>query len=143
MSKLSERIQEFMIERDFNQAALVRETGITPSNVSQYLSDTHTPSYKHFVQLLYCFECSADYLLGEDDLPREEPLHPVLPFGQRLREVLSERGVSQERLKRELPVSGSVIYKWLSGINQPSTESLIQLAHYLDCSVDYLIGRIR
>lgn len=82
-------------------------------------------------------------MLGRTDIPTEEPLHPVPPFGERLRFILESFAVSQEKLKRELPVSGSVLYRWLSGKNQPSTESLIRLADYFGCSVDYLIGRIR
>ena len=143
MSKLSERLKEYMQEAELNQSALGKKTGIKNTNISDFLADIHTPSYQNFVKLLYAFGCSADYLLGRTDIPTEEPLHPVPPFGERLRFILESFAVSQEKLKRELPVSGSVLYRWLSGKNQPSTESLIRLADYFGCSVDYLIGRIR
>ena len=143
MSKLSERLKEYMQEAELNQSALGEKTGIKNTNISDFLADIHTPSYQNFVKLLYAFGCSADDLLGRTDIPTEEPLHPVPPFGERLRFILESFAVSQEKLKRELPVSGSVLYRWLSGKNQPSTESLIRLADYFGCSVDYLIGRIR
>jgi len=54
---------------------------------------------------------------------------------------LKELKISQEQLKRDLNVSSSVIYKWISGKSEPSTTSLIRLACYFECSVDYLIGR--
>ncbi len=143
MSKLSERLKEYMDERGFHQLALERETGIRHTNVSDYLSGKHLPSYAHLLALAELFDCSIDYLLGLTELPSEEKLLPALPFDKRLRALLNECGISQERLKRELPVSASVLYKWLSGKSQPSAESLIRLANYLDFSVDYLIGRIR
>ncbi|MBQ8394052.1 MAG: helix-turn-helix transcriptional regulator [Clostridia bacterium] len=143
MSKLSNRLQEYMREQELTQVDLAKATGINRPNISEFLSGKHTPSYESFVTLLYYFECSADYLLGLTDIHTEEPLHPVPPFQERLRAMLKERKITQARLIKELPVSSSVLYKWLAGINQPSTDTLLRLASYFDCSVDYLIGRIR
>jgi transcriptional regulator with XRE-family HTH domain len=143
MSKLSERLKEYMTERNLTQTALADITGITHTNISDFLSDKHLPSYENLTKLLYAFDCSADYLLGKTDIHSEEPLHPVLPFGARLRTLLKAYNISGERLKRELPVSGSVLFKWLSGKSLPSTESLLRLADYLGCSVDFLLGRVR
>ena len=126
-----------------SQTALAEKTGIVHTNISDFLAGKHAPSFENLVLLLYAFECSADYLLGKTDIHSEEPLHPVLPFAERLRFLLQSHGIPQERLKRELPVSGSVLYKWLTGKNQPSAESLLRLADYFGCSVDYLIGRTR
>lgn len=143
MSKLSIRMKEYMQELGFNQTTLSEKTGIEHTNISDFLADIHKPSFPNFVKLLYAFNCSADYLLGRTEIHTEETLYEVLPFSTRLRALLKEYGVSQERLKRELPVSSSVIYKWLKGISQPTTDSLISLANYFDCSIDYLIGRVR
>lgn len=143
MSKLSIRLKEYMEERGVDQSALATAIQVERSNVSEFLSGKHSPSFEAFVSLLYYFNCSADYLLGLTDIHTEEPLHEVLPFGERLRELLNTQKISQAQLIRELPVSSAVPYKWLSGKNFPSMESLIRLAQYLDCSVDYLIGRVR
>ena len=143
MSKLSQRLQEYMQEQNISQSALAKETGINRSNISEFLSDKHTPSYAYFTALLYYFNCSADYLLGLTDIHTEECLHTLPPFSERLRAMLTERKISQMQLIKELPVSASVLYKWLSGNAQPSTDTLIRLAAYFECSVDYLIGRVK
>ncbi|MBQ8685831.1 MAG: helix-turn-helix transcriptional regulator, partial [Clostridia bacterium] len=127
----------------FNQTSLAEATGIEHTNISDFLADIHMPSYDNFVRLLYAFRCSADYLLGETEIHTEEPLHEALPFHERLRFILKSHGISQEKLKRDLPVSSSVVYKWLKGISRPSMERLIALARYFGCSIDYLIGRTR
>lgn len=132
-----------MEERSVDQSTLANAIHIERSNISEFLSGKHAPSFEAFVSLLYYFNCSADYLLGLTDIHTEEPLHEVLPFGQRLRALLKAQKISQAQLIRELPVSSAVPYKWLSGKNYPSIESLVRLAEYLDCSVDYLIGRVR
>lgn len=143
MSNFSETLSYLIKERNLNNNLLSQAVKISSGDISNYLHNTRTPSFDHFVKLLYYFECSADYLLGLTEIPTEEPLHEVLPFHTRLRSLLKERGVSQERLKRELPVSGSVVYKWVSGKSQPCMYTLVKLAKYFDCSVDYLIGRVR
>lgn len=132
-----------MQEQGLTQAALAKATGIVRSNIAEFLSEKHTPSYENLISLLTFFNCSADYLLGLKDLHTEEPLHEPLPFHERLRELLKERGVSQTALIKHLPVSSSVLYKWVSGKSQPNVFSLIRLAEFFDCSVDYLIGRVR
>lgn len=142
MSNLSKRLQEYMQEKNISQSDLAKITGINRSNISEFLSEKHTPSYAYFKALLYYFDCSADYLLGLTDIHTEECLHPIPPFSERLRVMLAERKISQMQFIKELPVSASVLYKWLSGKSQPSTDTLVRLATYFECSVDYLIGRI-
>ena len=143
MSKLPIRLKEYMEERGVDQSTLAAAIKVERSNISEFLSGKHAPSFEAFASLLYYFNCSADYLLGLTDIHTEEPLHTLPPFGERLRELLNTQKISQAQLIRELPVSSAVPYKWLSGKNFPSMESLVRLAQYLDCSVDYLIGRVR
>ena len=143
MSKLPIRLKEYMDEREIDQSDLASAINVERSNISEFLSGKHSPSFEAFVSLLYYFNCSADYLLGLTDIHTEEKLHEVLPFGERLRALLKKQGISQAQLIRDLPVSSAVPFKWLSGKNYPSMESLIRLAEYLGFSVDYLIGRVR
>ena len=132
-----------MSEAGYNESSLAKATGILNTSISNFLLDVSLPSYDALVSLLYAFNCSADYLLGLKDIPTEEPLHPVLPFSERLRSLMKSRRVTQNKLKEEGKISTSVQHKWLSGKNNPSVESLIHLAEFFDCSVDYLIGRVR
>ena len=132
-----------MEEQGLTQIALANILQIKRSNISEFLSGKHTPSYEVFVALLYQFDCSADYLLGLDELHTEEILHPVSPFAERLRYMLNFRGISQNKLIKEYHVPSASLYKWVSGKSQPSTETLIKLASIFECSVDFLIGRVR
>ena len=143
MSNFSKRLLEFMAEQNLNAASLAKKLGVRHTTIGRYISGERTPKFSCFVDMLYLFNCSADYLLGLVDLHTEEPLHPVPTFSIRLHTLLKERNITQARLIAELPLSSAVPYKWLSGINTPSTESLIRLAEYFECSVDYLIGRVK
>ena len=143
MSKLQKRLQEYLKDEDIKQAELARICEIHHANISSYVTEGTEPCYRHFIKLLEVMQCSADYALGLTDIDSEETFLEPLPFGMRLREILNQKGISQERLKRELPVSGSLLYRWISGKALPYPSSLMRLAKYLDCSVDYLLGRLR
>ena len=141
--KLPEILKELMEEHNLTQMELSVKTGIPDGNISNYLSNVYTPNFENFVKLLYHFNCSADYLLGLVEFPPNEILHPVLPFHERLRAILKEKKMSQNQLRLRLEASTSVMYKWTSGKSFPLLESLVRIANALDCSVDYLIGRVR
>ena len=141
MSNFVERIKELMTDEGLTIIELSRKTSILHTTLSGLVSGKHNPNYKSLVKLMEYFDCSADYLLGVDEIHTEEKLFSPQPFSIRLRQIHKEKGISQEKLKRGLSVSGSVIFKWLKNLAQPSSHSLITLAKYFDCSIDYLIGR--
>ena len=143
MSKLSIRLKELMEENAINELELAVKSGIDNSSISDFLLEKHAPSYNTFVKLLSHFNCSADYLLGLTDIHTDQVLHPVLPFQERLRAVMKEQKITHQKMIETMPVSSSVLYKWVSGKSLPNAETLIRIANFLECSVDYLIGRIR
>lgn len=143
MSKLQKRLQEYLRDEEINQFAFSKLCGVHHTNISSYVTFGTEPCYRHFIKMLDVMNCSADYALGLVDIDTEESFHEPLPFGERLREILKQKGISQEKLKKELPVSSSLIYKWLSGKSCPYPSTLVRLANYLDVSVDYLLGRLR
>ena len=140
MSNFVERLNELMTDEGLKQFDLSRKTGIKHSTLSGLVSGKHTPNYKSLIKIMMFFDCSADYLLGLDEIHTEEKLFVPQEFSTRLRAVLKEKGVSGEKLKRDLSLSGSVLFKWLSGKAQPSAHSLTALAKYFDVSIDYLVG---
>lgn len=57
-----------------------------------------------------------------------------------LLELLKKRGVSED-LSRNTGISSGNISDWKSGRSKPGLNSLIKIADYFDCSVDYLLDR--
>lgn len=143
MSKLSIRLKELMEEKAINQLELAALSGIDNSSISDFLLEKHAPSYHAFIKLLSHFNCSADYLLGLTEIHTDQVLHPVLPFHERLRAVMKEQKITHEKMIKTMPVSSSVLYKWVSGKSLPNADTLVRISKFLECSVDYLIGRVR
>lgn len=144
LSEFGLRLKELMEDKNVKPLDISRAAHTDRSNVSRYLSGENAPQFTKFINLLNYFNCSADFLLGTADFTYEDKTYlPVLPFDKRLREVLKEYGKSQYGLEKETGISGSLVYDWLTGKRLPSLENLYKIVTYLECSADYLLGRVR
>lgn len=54
--------------------------------------------------------------------------------------LLEDRGVAAE-ISKATGISSGNISDWKSGRSKPNAETLVKIADYFDCSVDYLLGR--
>lgn len=62
-------------------------------------------------------------------------------FGERLRQLRKEKGLTQADLAKLLGVSQQAIGNYESGVRQPDSGTMVKLADFFDTSVDYLLGR--
>lgn len=61
-------------------------------------------------------------------------------FPQRLQRMRERRRISRGVMSELCGLSKSVIAKYERGERQPKLETLIILAEFFDCSIDYLCG---
>ena len=83
---------------------------------------------------------STDYLI----LLRFSELHKkegVILFWNRFYDLCVKRGTKPNPVAKEIGISSGTLTKWKSAGTLPNGETLIKIADYLDCSVDYLLGR--
>ena len=143
MSKFAENLSALMQEHNLNAPALAKCLNTDRTNITRYLRGERLPLFKVFISLIEYFNISADVLLGRLDYSETQTFLPIVPFGDTLRRVMSETKTTQYRIEKDLHISGGTMYNWLTNKSVPSTESLLKLADYMDCSVDYLLGRIK
>lgn len=144
LSKLPDRLQELMLQRDMNASDLAKKIGVKASTVCRYLNGERLPSFSYFVKLLEEFDCSADFLIGLVEYPVQGvKFLSVPPFSVRFRYLLTERKMSQYMLHKKTNLSYDNFNKWLKGKSSPFLDNLLKLAEAFDCSVDYLIGRVK
>ena len=60
-------------------------------------------------------------------------------FGQRIKKLRVNKGLTQERMADELAITVSSLAKLEIGTRTPSIDSIIQLAAYFGVSLDYLV----
>lgn len=60
---------------------------------------------------------------------------------ERLREYMTEKGLTQAQLATALDVSQPTISEWLSGKIKPSADSLMEISEHTGLTVDELLRR--
>lgn len=55
--------------------------------------------------------------------------------------LIAERGLTAKKVADETGISTGNISDWKSGRSSPSVLKLAQIADFLDCSMDFLVGR--
>ena len=93
-----------------------------------------------FIAIADFFNCSLDFLAGRsetviDFIPKKCP-----PFYEHFRNILKEKGISRYKIHTDTKIKSSHFVDWKNG-TEPQIHSLIELADYLDISLDYLLGR--
>ena len=62
-------------------------------------------------------------------------------FWRRFSELCINKNTKPNPVAKDIGISSGVVTKWKNGTTIPNGETLIKIADYLDCSVDYLLGR--
>ena len=65
-----------------------------------------------------------------------------LKFAEKLKELRTERGMSQMDLSLATRISQSAIAKWELGKTEPTATAIITLARFFDETADYLLGLV-
>ena len=65
----------------------------------------------------------------------------MITFGKRLRELRTERKLSQQELAKIIGTNNSSICDWECGRTEPSIDYIVKLCDFFEIDADYLIGR--
>lgn len=58
-------------------------------------------------------------------------------------QILQSRGITAYKVAKETNIPQGQMNKYKNGKGIPTAENLIKIANYLDCSIDFLLGRTR
>ncbi|MCH5153212.1 MAG: helix-turn-helix transcriptional regulator [Clostridiales bacterium] len=64
----------------------------------------------------------------------------MIEFGEILRELRTDKKLTQPQLAEAIGVSKSMISVWETGLSEPTASNIIKLAKYFEVSTDYLLG---
>lgn len=56
-------------------------------------------------------------------------------------QMLQTKNISAYKVAKETSISQGLMNEYKNGIKLPTLQNIIKIADYLDCSVDYLLGR--
>lgn len=137
----AERLADLFFENKLNAIMVAQAIGVSKSTVYRYLNAERMPGVEMLTKLADYFGCTLGFLIGADHENYATNFGKCPPFSERLRSLLKEYRVTKYKLTRATGIPESIVYTWQNGQSQPNIESVIKLAEYFNCSVDYILGR--
>ena len=140
MANFCENLKELMLYHDYNTMSLGEELGISSGNISIWLNNNSDIGLEMLITLSNLFNVSIEFLSGRIEIDNINFIDTNVKFYDRLKVVLKEKNISEYRIAKDILHSKNRIFQWKNG-SQPRLSSLIAIADYLDCTLDYLVGR--
>ena len=137
----SECLQDMLIERAITVAELSQQSGVNVSRIYDYLSGK-APATHNAIKIAQVLKCRLDYLFGFEtqyEICDEYVLSSDCT--KRFREAVENSGKTRYRIAKDMGITQTQLSNWYLGKQTPKLISLIDLADYFNCSLDYLVGR--
>lgn len=136
---LGTRLSELMNEKYLSSAALAKIVGLSGPAVRNWRRNCSAVKLEHLLRVAEYFDCSLDFLCGrtEDEKPFNKAASPI--FAEKLKELIVNSKTPIDRISKETQLDRRNFYDWMNGM-LPVSSSLIRLADYFGCTVDYLVG---
>lgn len=142
MAVFLESLKEIMGAEDIGVAELSVRIGCNKSAIRRWMSKHYFPEPATLIKLSFSFNISIDYMFGLSDKRSIIPLYNSVDFYNRYIKLKNQKGVTDYKVAKECKIRSSTLSKWKSLNSLPETESLLKLALYFNCSMDYLLGLI-
>lgn len=141
--KISERLTDLINDKGLDSKTIAKEIGVSESTVSRWKSNSKYMLLSGALKIADYFNCSLDFLVGRsetiiDFIPQKD----CPPFYEHLRKIMEMRGITRYEINNKTTIKSSHLVDWNKGAD-PHILSLIELANYIGCSIDYLVGRDR
>lgn len=135
------RIKELRAEMKMNQKEFAKIFGIAQNTLSQYETGKREPDTSLLLKMSDYFHVTIDYLLGNSNIRNfETNLYNQKTLSSRLKELRTEKGVSQQTIADYLGITRQSYSNYELGNREADYATLTKLAKYFETTVDYLIG---
>ena len=144
-AKFTSNIRELRKEFNLAQTRLAEETGFSNSVISDWEIGNRIPCANAIIILSRYFQVSTDYILKVSNdntmLHRLDDFDVDMSiFNKRLKELRTNRNLSQEQLAKRAGLTKTSINHWENGTCLPNANAIVTLAHFFGVTTDYLLG---
>lgn len=134
-------INDYIICHDMTPTSFAREIGCLERCVARWLNKTNTPSLEYVIMVADYMHYPIDYLFGITENSNIILANPRSSLSERLKFLIFQAKVSKNKLAKICGVTSSTVSKWILRGQLPKPDIACLLAHYFNCSTDYLVGR--
>ena len=138
--KTGARISELLVERNISNKTFAQAIGVNVSTVGRWKRNAKYMRLSQILKIADYFNCSLDFLVGRSEKDIDFQPKKCPPFYEHFRMLLEEKGISRNKINQETRIKSSHFVDWKNGAD-PHIFSLIELADYLDITLDVLVGR--
>lgn len=138
--KIGERINELLLMKNIDNKSFANAVGVNISTVSRWKNNSKYMRLNQIFKIAEYFNCSIEFLVGRTDKILDFQPTECPPFYPHLINLLKKKGVSRNKINKETRIKSSHFVDWKKGAS-PHILSLIELADYLDITLDVLAGR--
>lgn len=148
-------IKNLCKEKSITISSLLKESNIRKSLIYDMEKRDKTPSAEILEQIADYLDCSVDYILGRTELsetantsssdvqnkPTSDNMYNAQDAADRIKLKAKEKNIHVKKLLEECDLNKNAISSMVSRGSWLQANNLAKIADYLDCSVDYLLGR--
>lgn len=141
--KISERLTDLINDKGLDSKTFSKAIGVSESTVSRWKSNSKYMLLSGALKIVDYFNCSLDFLVGRSEILIDfVPQKDYPPFYEHLKKIMEKRGITRYELNNKTTIKSSHLVDWNKGAD-PHILSLIELADYLEITLDFLVGRDR
>ena len=145
LSKFAETLETLIFEHSniekLDGKTLAKHLGVAGPTITRYLNEKRAPSIKNLVLLADYFNCTTDFLLGRENENYAKSFKTCPPFSEQFVKLLDHYGYNCLTFANEAKIHQSRVYDWKNDKKVPTIDSIIKIAEFFDCSVDFVLGR--
>lgn len=138
---IAESVTELLQDNSLTVQKFSRLSKISRSTIDGWLQEKHYPSLNQLISLADFFNCSIDYILHISDKKEYEKSSERKDFIARFEERKQSLKVTKYQIAVACKTDIACINKWEKLGQKPRIDTVIDLAKFFGCSVDYILGR--
>ena len=143
LSNFAESLSELIMQAGLTPSEFAKHIDCGKGTVSRYLNAQKMPSIPLLICMADFFNCSIDYLLGRETEKYDYIFYPCPTFQMRLPKLREDLHINKYQLQKRTGITESSIYDWQRGNTNPRLDNLIKIADTFDCSIDFILGRVK
>lgn len=141
MQNFGEILKELLEENNLSNKQFSKITGISEACLTLYIKHGTMPSVEHLIKIADYFQCSTDFLLGNEEYKEDLKFKPCLPFNERIVFLENYMTYKPKNFYLKEGISKSSYFDWKNGKRKPSLNNVLALAKICKQSVDFILGR--
>ena len=143
MDSIGERLKSLRAQTGLSGQQVSKILGLSMNAYYSYERNFSTPSCERYIKLAELYHTTVQYIITGKELSADVWSKETTPFPQRLKELRTQNGLTQETIAKELGIHFRSYEKYELAVYEPKLDKLLKLAELFDVTLDELMGRNR